>query len=131
MVEARYPRGGDAGSGLNPAFAKAMQSHDSKLAIAYLEAGLSGLRIAPAALGTAALALPVAINASGGSLRFGWFVAGGAAALVGVAGLSGAAYKSAVDLDTEWITPDRMMFVSYGSTFLAALLLFFGVEASL
>ena len=131
MVRLPYPRGGKGVSRKPFRKAASLGSPGGGRAIAYLEAGLSGLRIAPAALATAALALPVAVRAAGGEVQFGWFGWAGVLALVGVGGLAGATYKSAVDLTAVWVTPDRMLFISFGSTFLAAILLFLGVSASL
>lgn len=116
------------GSALAPSdlFEKALGNPNSAVSIEYLKAGLSGLRIAPSAFGTAALALPVVMKVSELTVEFGWFVAGAALSLLGVLGLSGAAFFSAVGGSTVWAR-GRLVAISLGFTVLAAVALLLGV----
>lgn len=107
-------------------FGAALADPNSAVTIEYLKAGLSGLRIAPSAFGTAALALPVAMKAAQLEVDFRLFIAGAALALVGVFGLSWSAYHSAVQGSDRW-AKRRLFFLSLLPTVLAAGVLLCGV----
>lgn len=136
-VDVPFPRGGATGETRGTAqdrIVAALVEPDTNTVVAYLNAGLAGLRIAPAALATAALALPVAISAATeGSAHEAkwWFISGAVAAFAGVWSLSAAAYASAVAGSPRWIKPRWMVVASAFSTLLAGGLLFVGVWQAL